>query len=137
MFDFIPIVIDEPTETFEKTYFGISGICFQSHNSNFENCINKAKIVVKNTNYFALKIAGLVENCQSTTLTNCKNNGNITIDNVTNISTISLIPTLSGLNIDMLIGNPDNNVTQINCTYDGVITVENQIINGRRYPDAN
>ena len=137
MFDFIPIVIDEPTETFEKTYFGISGICFQSHNSNFENCINKAKIVVKNTNYFALKIAGLVENCQSTTLTNCKNNGNITIDNVTNISTISLIPTLSGLNIDLLIGNPDNNVTEENCTYDGVITVEDQTINGRTYPEAN
>ena len=132
---FIPI--DENTDNFAKTYFGISGLCFQAHGSNFENCTNKAKIVIKNTNYFGLKISGLIENCQSTTLTNCTNNGNITIDNVTKTNASSLIHTFSGLNIDMLIGNPDNNVTEENCTYDGVITVENQAINGRTYPANN
>ncbi len=134
---------DYGTDNFSKTYFGISGLCFQAQGSNFNNCTNKAKIVVKNTNYFGLKIAGIVENCQSTTFTNCKNNGNITIDNVTitntNTFTVGSIPSTSyyGMNIDLLIGNPDNNVTEENCTYDGVITVEDQTINGRTYPEAN
>ena len=120
------IFIDENNENYSNDNLYLGVLVSYTNNSTIKNCTNNAKIIVKNieitTNDLHYSYINGIMACGEGIITNCTNNGNITIDKGKFDCLYA-----NGIGGSLFSYSSDESATLDTCTNNGDITITNNI----------